>query len=74
MMQLVADSVWEFSSESFIITSPILKPKDFNLQNIILKVLAFQGKSSVRSQIVLNDKPIEQVNTFKYLGYNINPK
>jgi hypothetical protein len=64
-MNLLADSVWQFSSAPFIITSPILKPKYFNIQNIILKVLAFHRNSPVRSQIVLNDKPIEQVNTFK---------
>jgi hypothetical protein len=33
------------------------------------KILAFQDKSPIRSKIVLNEEPIEQVSTFKYLGY-----
>ena len=32
------------------------------------KVMAFQGKYPVRSKIIVNNKPIEQVSNFTYLG------
>lgn len=35
------------------------------------KVMAFLGSYPIRSKIVLNNKIIEQVNTFKYLGCNV---
>ena len=36
------------------------------------KVLAFKGKENVRSKIIINDKPIEQVSSFKFLGCSLN--
>jgi hypothetical protein len=36
------------------------------------KVLAFKGKEHIHSKICVYDKPIEQVSSFKYLGYNIS--
>lgn len=35
------------------------------------KVMAFLGSYPIRTKIVLNNKTIEQVNTFKYLGCNV---
>jgi hypothetical protein len=32
------------------------------------KIMAFSGKDTVRSKICINNKPLEQVNTFNYLG------
>ena len=36
------------------------------------KVLAFKGIDTLRAKIILNDKTIEQVNCFNYLGCNIS--
>jgi hypothetical protein len=36
------------------------------------KVMAFRGKEHIRSKICFYDKPIVQVSSFKYLGYNIS--
>jgi hypothetical protein len=36
------------------------------------KVMAFKGKEHIYSKICVYDKPIEQVSSFKYLGYNIS--
>jgi hypothetical protein len=36
------------------------------------QVMAFKGKEHIRSKICVYDKPIEQVSTFTYLGYNIS--
>jgi hypothetical protein len=36
--------------------------------------MAFKGKEHVRSKICVYDKPIEQLSSFKYLGYNISHK
>jgi hypothetical protein len=33
------------------------------------KTMAFRGRDPIRSKIVINNKIIEQVNTFSYLGY-----
>jgi hypothetical protein len=33
-----------------------------------IKTMAFQGQDPIRSKIVINNKIIEQVNTFNYLG------
>ncbi|KAJ4446628.1 hypothetical protein ANN_13325 [Periplaneta americana] len=38
------------------------------------KTMAFQGKFSVRTKIVLNDTPLEQVTRFKYLGTQLTYK
>lgn len=38
------------------------------------KTMAFQGKYSVRTKIVLNDTPLEQVTSFKYLGTQLTYK
>jgi hypothetical protein len=35
------------------------------------KVMAFKGKEHIRSKICVYSKPVEQVSSFKYLGYNI---
>lgn len=36
------------------------------------KVMAFKGREAVRSKIVVRNRAIEQVNTFKYLGCEIS--
>jgi hypothetical protein len=36
--------------------------------------VSFKGKEHIRSKICVYDKPIEQVSSFKYLGYNIYEK
>lgn len=46
---------------------------DFNLliSTSKSKTMAFKGSLPLRVKIVINDQIIEQVNTFKYLGYNV---
>jgi hypothetical protein len=34
------------------------------------KTMAFQGKNHIRCKIVIDNKTIEQVSRFKYLGFN----
>lgn len=34
--------------------------------------MAFQGKNHIRCKVVINEKSIEQVNNFNYLGFNIS--
>jgi hypothetical protein len=36
------------------------------------KVMAFKGRDPTRTKIVINNKIIEQVNTFNYLGYLVS--
>jgi hypothetical protein len=36
------------------------------------KVMAFKGRKPVRSKICINNKTLEQVNTFSYLGYYLS--
>jgi hypothetical protein len=36
------------------------------------KIKAFSGKDPVRSKIFINNKIIEQVNTFNYLGCTLS--
>jgi hypothetical protein len=36
------------------------------------KAMAFQGKNHVRCKIVIHNKIIEQVSSFKYLGFNVS--
>jgi hypothetical protein len=43
-----------------------------NISTDKTKVMAFKGKEHIRNKIHVYDKPIEQVSSFKYLGYNIS--
>jgi hypothetical protein len=36
------------------------------------KVMAFKGRTPIGSKICLNNKILEQVTKFKYLGHNIS--
>jgi hypothetical protein len=36
------------------------------------KTMAFQGKNHIRCKIVIDNKTIEQVSNFKYLGFNVS--
>jgi hypothetical protein len=36
------------------------------------KVMAFCGTDHIRSHIAVDNKPIEQVSKFKYLGYTLS--
>jgi hypothetical protein len=36
--------------------------------------MAFRGKDSVRNKVVTNNKIIEQINTYNYLGYLLSYK
>jgi hypothetical protein len=55
---------------------------DLNLNNVVeeffieintvkTKIMAFRGKEPVRSKIYINNKVLEQVHAFNYLGCNI---
>jgi hypothetical protein len=44
---------------------------NFRISTIKTKVMAFVGKNTVRSKIVINEKIPEQVAHFKYLGCNV---
>jgi hypothetical protein len=33
--------------------------------------MAFKGKYPVRTKIIIEDKTVEQVNHFEYLGYDV---
>ena len=52
--------------------SQICGTYNFKISAMKTKVMAFLGKDPVRSKIVLNDKPIEQVSHFRYLGCDIS--
>jgi hypothetical protein len=47
--------------------------KSYNLKISInkIKTMAFKGKYPVRTKILIEDKTLEQVNNFKYLGYDV---
>jgi hypothetical protein len=48
---------------------------NFNVSTTETKVMAFQGKYSIRSKIILNNKSIiDQVYNFNYLGRNVTYK
>jgi hypothetical protein len=36
------------------------------------KTMAFQGKNHIRRKTVIDNKTIEQVSSFKYLGFNVS--
>jgi hypothetical protein len=36
------------------------------------KAMAFQGKNQIRCKIVIDNKTIEKVSSFKYLGFNVS--
>ena len=36
------------------------------------KIMAFVGKNHLRTKICLYNKPVEQVSSFKYLGYYLS--
>jgi hypothetical protein len=36
------------------------------------KTMAFQGENHIRCKIVVNNRTIEQVSSFKYLGFNVS--
>jgi hypothetical protein len=36
------------------------------------RAISFKGKEHIRSKICVYDKPVEQVSSFKHLGYNIS--
>jgi hypothetical protein len=36
------------------------------------KTMAFQGKNYIRCKTVIDNKTIEQVSSFNYLGFNIS--
>lgn len=50
-----------------------LTAKEYNmkLSTNLKKVMAFKGNEPVISKIVINNKIIEQVSEFNYLGHNI---
>lgn len=52
----------------------ILKDYGLTISTEKSKVMAFQGKHPKRSKIVINNKIIEQVNTFNYLGNLVSYK
>jgi hypothetical protein len=37
-----------------------------------MKTMAFKGRDSMRSKIVINNNTVEQTNTFNYLGCSIS--
>jgi hypothetical protein len=43
---------------------------EINIQKT--KVMAFKGQEPVRSKVCINNKILEQVNTFNYLGYYLS--
>jgi hypothetical protein len=36
------------------------------------KTTAFQGKNHIRCKIVIDNKTMEQISSFKYLGFNVS--
>jgi hypothetical protein len=36
------------------------------------KTMAFQGKNHIRCKIVIDNKTVERVSSFKYLGFNVS--
>jgi hypothetical protein len=49
----------------------ICKSYNLNISVNKTKIMDFKGKYPVRTKIVIQDKFLEQVNHFKYLGYDI---
>jgi hypothetical protein len=47
--------------------------KSYNLKSSInkTKTMAYKGKYPVRTKIAIEDKTLEQVNHFRYLGYDV---
>ena len=50
----------------------IAKEYGMKISTAKIKVIAFRGKEQKRSKIVVNEKIIEQVRKFKYLGVDIS--
>jgi len=48
--------------------SRIITEHDLTISLEKTKLVAFKGRDPVRSKIVIDDKIVEQVNSFKYLG------
>jgi hypothetical protein len=52
----------------------IYKQYNFKVSEYKTKVMAFWGKHTIRSKIVLSDQFLEQVSYLNYLGYEISKK
>jgi hypothetical protein len=49
----------------------ICKSYNFKISINKTKAVVFKGKFPVRTKIIIEYKPLEQVNHFKYLGYDV---
>jgi hypothetical protein len=49
-------------------------PNGFNMRisTTKTKTMAFQGKSHIRCKTVIDNERIDQVSSFKYLGFNVS--
>jgi hypothetical protein len=81
---MILDALLFVDDQVFIATSEDeLQQAIYNLQKTIsdfdmsistekTKIMAFLGKDPVRSKICINNKTLEQVNTFNYLGCSLS--
>lgn len=68
---LISSSENDLQKATFQLSN-ILKNYNLNISTKKTKVLAFKGPDTLRAKIILDGKPIEQVNNFNYLGCNIS--
>lgn len=68
---IVADSENSLQIASFKLQQ-IMEKYNLKISTNKTKIMAFCGNEPIRSKIVLNEKPIEQVNCFKFLGCSVS--
>lgn len=65
---VISQTKEEDLQHSLYYLNKICKEYDFKISKEKTKVMAFLGKSNIRSKIILEDQTIEQVPNFTYLG------
>ena len=72
--QIIIQENEENLQKSMYLLNKICQSYNFKMSVKKTKIMAFKGKDPIRSKIVIEDKILEQVSDFKYLGCEISFK
>jgi hypothetical protein len=69
--QIIIQESEDKLKRSIFYVNNICKSYNLKISTNETKTMAFKGKYPVRTKIIIEDKTLEQVNHFKYVGYDI---